>query len=122
MLDNKHLSLLVIEGLRLLAYEEQVKIFDRNCGGCPFATYRTNVKNKLVQHSNLEEAIEVVNFTEDDYARIIRGCSFGDENFSLFEIVTNTCRLWNKRTTESFEGIFEEINLTEKEINERAYL
>jgi hypothetical protein len=122
MLDNKHLSLLVIQGLRSLAYEQQVKVFDKNCGQCPFAVYKTNIKNRLVKHQTSSEAIEKINFSEDDSAQIIRSCCFGGEDFSLFEIVSNTCRLWNKKTCESFEGIFEVQSEVESKVESIVYL
>jgi hypothetical protein len=104
MLDNSKLSSLVIQGLSCLAYEQQVKIFDRNCGQCPFATFRTNIKGRLVLHPTQEDAINKINFAEDDSAQIIRGCSFAGGDFSLYEIVTNTCRLWSKKTNEGGDG------------------
>lgn len=100
MLDNKKLTEFVKENLKYLPYEEQVKIWDKNCSSCPFKLLLT-VKNKTVRsHESIEDARNVILFDSSGTAKIIRGCQFGGQEFSLTEIITNTCRFWKDELIE----------------------
>jgi len=93
------------------SYEEKVRIYDDNCLGCPFNLLQVIKGNKIIsEHHNIQDAIEIsLDFFD---SRITRNCIFGDNFYTLTEIVTNTCRLWNR--TEKDEGKFIEIgSLTE---------
>lgn len=111
MLDNSKLPEIVKQGLRTLTYDEKVKIFDKNCAGCSFSVIKTVVKNRVVKHTDIDEAIKRVMFAKDGNAKLLRSCCFGNEDFSLTEITSNTCRLWYKGTCESDEGEFIELSV-----------
>jgi hypothetical protein len=98
MLDNKRLTSLSVETLRSLSYESKVKLYDKNCAKCPFALIQTKRGRFFKRRDTLEEAIEVA---EDNRSTsVVRGCCYGGDEFSLNEIVMNTCRLWKKETQE----------------------
>lgn len=98
MLDNKKLSALSVETLNSLSYEAKVKMYDNNCAKCPFALIQTKRKNILTRRPTLKRAIEIAE--DNRTTSVVRGCCYGGDEFSLNEIIMNTCRLWRKETQE----------------------
>jgi hypothetical protein len=102
MIDNSHLSEFVKSSLRHLSYEYKINIYDKNCSGCAFKKITTvDERGNEKEHKELNDAINDCLFVA--HVHIIRGCQYGGDEYTLEEIVTNTCRLWYKETEESDE-------------------
>jgi hypothetical protein len=106
VIDNKRLSEFLAQNLAHVSYETQVAIWDKNCSSCPFKTirtissdYRNDSIKRITEYSTLEAALDALLFEIVDQ-KILRGCNFGGEEYSLLEIVMNTCRFWNSETIE----------------------
>lgn len=112
MLDNSKLSLTVKENLRNLTYEQKVSIWNKNCSECPFATIKVFTAYNLIECKNLTEAEDIVRFDNESY--IERGCNFDEGEYTLKEIITNTCKLWTVKRSDNEEGIFEEVEIIEE--------
>jgi len=99
MLDNSQLSNFVKENLRHLLYEYKVNIYDKNCSDCVFKKITTvDMYGKEIEHKELSDAIDKYLFNENIH--IIRGCQYAEDEYTLDEITSNTCRLWYDETIE----------------------
>jgi hypothetical protein len=94
VLDNKKLSEKLKSSLRGLAYEQQVEIWNRHCSTCPFSRVKLHTQYKDLDCVNIQEAREVIVGAGSDIS-ILRSCTYDDGDYTLYEIVTNTCRFWD---------------------------
>lgn len=103
MIDNKYLAESTLSYLRSLTYETMVGIFNTHCSDCPFRIVKlvSDWGHEEKDCSQMDYDTVLRNLSEDNSAFIQRGCSFGGEEFSLREIMLNTCRFWR---TSSIEG------------------
>jgi len=108
MLDNKNLPDFVKESLRFLPYQTQIEIYDKNCMNCPFKCLESvNGFGVRKEYANLTELLESPEVGLPNI-KILRGCTYGGDYFTLKEITMNTCRFWK---TETCEGGFNIDNL-----------
>jgi len=106
LLDNKNLTPFVKEILKGLSYEERINIYDKNCSSCPYNLIKiTQGKRVLERCHNVDDAIKTS--LDFEHTQILRLCNFNGEEYSVQEITTNTCKLWN--APEHDEGIFVEV-------------
>lgn len=116
MLNNK-LSGVSPNVLRELPYEQKAQMFDDNCKGCPYQRYYTMLRdNYKIRTLTYEQARIMTIHSESNVNTnlgIIRMCAFSDEKeFSLTEIIMNTCQFWMKEPADNGEE-FREV--TEKQ-------
>lgn len=93
MLNNKY-SKKVQDLLKDLTYEDKVKMYDNKCVDCPFKALYTEIQGIKKYHNTITEAISELLETTSKNSKIVRGCGFNDDFYSLNEIVFNGCTFW----------------------------
>jgi hypothetical protein len=102
MLDNKKITALRFSIQQQLPYDAKVARYDSNCADCEFKKITVTNGKKVIPCNSLDEAIEIC--LNNRHYSIQRGCQYGGESFTLNEIITNSCKLWNPETIET-EGV-----------------
>lgn len=121
LIDNKRMSPQIVNHLFHLTYEQQAEVWERHCKDCPFSTVKTIENNRIVKYKHIDDARDVLltEYIGTSEKYILRGCNFGDEDFSLQEICANSCRFWKDETCEGGSGQpdkdpIEEVTITEE--------
>lgn len=102
MIDNKRLTQSAKISLEDLTYASKVEIWEKYCSDCPFKIHKfQKFKDSRTVDISKSNRFKVENeYLEIEDSKIIRGCNFGDQEFSLDEVIRNTCRFWKLKTDE----------------------
>lgn len=110
MLNNKYPKQFQ-EDFHYLPYEQKVKIFDINCGSCPWKVLKTEFRGEVIEHKTISSVINEVTKHATKDIKVIRGCSFGwdGETYDLDTVISNGCNFWFPERCESNNNEAEEV-------------
>ncbi len=101
MLDRKKLSEVQQAALDNISVKDQVIIWETMCLGCPDKLIQTKRGSEITEHLDYKDALDMAS----SFVTILRGCKYDDQEFTLKEITSNTCRFWTATTCEKEDDV-----------------